>query len=293
MRTRVYIVIISLVLLAFAGCKEDNPGVILTKPPVEFKDTFYMASLPDTPQSKNALVEDFTGVRCSNCPKGHHAIEQMRSKYPGRVMAFSIHGKNEFFQFTTPYTGYEDFRVEYTAQIYNILGGVPSGLPFGAIDRVDKSSTADNWESFVVDRMSKKTPVNLYIEKEYEESSRLLKVKLKAVFTDTMSTRPYFSVGITESGMISLQKDEELANDPIKKGFDTAYVHNNVLRFMPAFKEELLPPASVIPLPEKNRVVEKTFSTTLDPKWKPENCRIVFLVHRDVEILQVIEQKVK
>ena len=287
MRPTKYIALLSLVLF-FAACKEDNPGIILEKPLVNFSDTTYLAT-PETPQTKSVLIEDFTGVRCANCPKGHIAIEKIRTKFPNRVSAMSIHGQ-DFFQFTTPYSGYEDFRGPYGEQIFNIIGK-PGGLPFGAIDRVFKSSTADNWETLVSDRFTASGKVNLYIERQYDDATRKLSVKVKAAFTDSLGTPPFFSVGITESGIVSLQKDEEIANDPVKQGLDTNYVHNHLLRTMPAFKQNLLPQG--ITLPEAGRVVEKTFSVVLPKEWNAEKCDIIFYVHRDLEILNVVEASVK
>ena len=48
---------------------------------------------------KNILIEDFTGQRCVNCPKGSQAIEQLQeSDFGSRIVAVGIHsgpfGKN-------------------------------------------------------------------------------------------------------------------------------------------------------------------------------------------------------
>lgn len=275
-------------VLAFAACKEDNPGIILEAPAVTFSDSTYLTTQPETPQQKSTLIEDFTGVRCKNCPKGHRAIEVLRKKHPGRVSAFGIHGLNEFNNFTTPFAGEEDLRIKDVAtQLFNIVGK-PSGLPFGTTDRIFKSSTAGVWETFVTTQIAKTTPVNLYIEHQYDDGSRELKVKVKAVFTDSLGTTPFFSIGITEDNIISPQQDEEST----KPGnIEPEYVHDHVLRSMPSFKQNLLPTG--IALPERNRVVEKSFSLTLDSGWKAENCHIVFLVHRDTEVLHVVEKAIK
>jgi hypothetical protein len=273
-------------ILAFTACKEENPGVILEKPPVNFTDSTYIAAQPETPQQKGVLVEDFTGMRCKNCPKGHRAIEALRKKFPGRVSALGIHSF-EYQGFTTPLNGGEDMRVKYGAQILDIVGR-PTGLPYGTVDRVLKSGNSGVWETFTTDRLNKTTPVNLYIEHEYDEGSRNLKVKVRAVFTDSLGTTPFFSVAIAESGIISPQQD--LASTK-PDNIEPEYVHDHVLREMPAFKQTLLPQG--INLPVANRVVEKSFTLELKPEWKAENCEIVFFVHREEEVLHVIETKVK
>lgn len=273
-------------VLAFAACKEDNPGIILEKPSVNFTDSTYITTQPETPQQKGVLVEDFTGMRCKNCPKGHRAIEALRKKFPGRVSTLGIHS-TEYMGFTTPLTGGEDMRVKYGTQILDIVGR-PTGLPYGTVDRVLKSGNSGLWETFTSDRLNNNTPVNLYIEHQYDDASRELKVKVRAVFTDSLGTTPFFSVAIAESGIIAPQQD--LASTK-PDNIEPEYVHDHILREMPAFNQTLLPQG--INLPEANRVVEKSFSITLDSKWKPENCEIIFFIHRDKEVLHVVETKVK
>lgn len=274
------------ILLAFTACKEENPGVILEAPAVNFTDSTYITTQPETPQNKGTLIEDFTGVRCKNCPKGHRAITSLRNKFPGQVSALGIHS-NEYQGFTTPFAGEEDLRTKYGAQILDIVGR-PTGLPYGTVDRILKSSTAGVWESFVTQRLAEKTPVNLYIEHQYDDASRELKVKVKAVFTDSLGTPPFFSIAIAESKIISPQQDEEST----KPGnIEPEYVHDHVLRDMPAFKQNLMPQG--VGLPQVNRVVEKSFVLTLDNGWKAENCEIIFFVHREEEVLHVVETKLK
>lgn len=273
-------------LVVFAACKEDNPGIILEAPVVNFTDSTYIASTAETPQDKGVLIEDFTGVRCKNCPKGHVAIKNLRDKFPGKVSALGIHS-TEYIGFTTPLPQSEDLRVKYGTQILDIVGR-PTGLPYGTVDRILKSSTAGVWESFVVQRLAEPTPVNLYMDKQYDDNSRELKVKVKAVFTDSLGTTPFFSIAIAENKIIAPQQDEASTKPD---NIEPEYVHDHILREMPAFKQNLLPQG--VDLPEVNRVVEKSFTLILDDAWKPENCEIIFFVHRDTEVLHVIETTIK
>jgi hypothetical protein len=295
MKLPVYIYSVLVVVLVFSACKEENPGVIFTKPSVIFKDTTYVAANAETPQPKNALVEDFTGVRCTNCPTGHRAVEQMQKDYPNRIVALALHG-HDFPNFTSPIDSVNDIdmRVEYTGLILQIVGR-PLGLPFGTIDRVYKSPTAGSWGGFAATRIGQPTKVNLTVKTlDYDASTRQLNVTLSAVFVDSLAEKPFFSVGIYENGLIAPQKDQDLANDPVKHGVEPLYEHNHVLRYMPAFNETLLPDSSGINLPEKNRVVEKSFSIKMKDEWAVENCYLVFYVHRgaNIEVLQVIEKKI-
>jgi hypothetical protein len=288
---------LAVVVLAFFSCKEENPGIIFTKPTVIFSDTTYIAASTETPQPKNALVEDFTGVRCTNCPTGHRAIDQMQAENPHRIIALAMHGR-DFPNFTSPIDSINDIdmREDFAGIILNSIVGRPLGLPFGTIDRVYKSSTAGAWGGYATTRIGLTTKVNLSVKTlDYDPSTRELNVTVKAVFLDSLAESPLFTIGIYENGLIAPQKDQDLANDPIKHGVEPLYVHNHVLRDMPAFSQKLMPDSLGIDFPEKNRVVEKSFSIKLKEGkngWAPENCYLVFYVHRSLEVLQVIEKKI-
>ena len=64
--------------------------------------------------------------------------------------------------------------------------------------------------------------------------------------------------------------------------------------FTPASGTEIL---STIATKEPGRVYEGSFKYTIDPAWKPENCRIVVWIHNNdantKEVLQAEEVDVK
>lgn len=44
-----------------------------------------------TPQNRNVVIEEFTGINCQNCPDGHRVANSLMATYPGRVWAVNIH----------------------------------------------------------------------------------------------------------------------------------------------------------------------------------------------------------
>ncbi len=42
-------------------------------------------------QPRNAVLEEFTGVNCVNCPDGHLRANQLYAAFPGRVVLINIH----------------------------------------------------------------------------------------------------------------------------------------------------------------------------------------------------------
>ena len=44
-----------------------------------------------TPENKNAIVEESTGIHCSYCPDGHAILNQIVEEYPEDVFVIKFH----------------------------------------------------------------------------------------------------------------------------------------------------------------------------------------------------------
>src|SRR5580704_2141320 len=76
------------------SCKEIGPDINLHGNANAVSDTSYIESPVATPEPKNTVIEDFTGVRCPNCPAGHVIIAGLKTQYPGRIVAVCLHPQN-------------------------------------------------------------------------------------------------------------------------------------------------------------------------------------------------------
>ena len=100
------ILLFSFLTLAISACTEIAPVV-------------------PTLGDRKVLVEEFTGVRCVNCPAGASELDNLRGIYGDRLVVVSIHTGD----FSTPYSDSKfDFRTpEGTALEKNL--GAPLGYP--------------------------------------------------------------------------------------------------------------------------------------------------------------------
>ena len=115
------------------GCKETCPAVDFSVPIASDTVTVPFDATLST-QERNVLLEDFTGVRCVNCPDGHLVAASIINTYsPGRVVVVAEH--DTLGLLTGPYPfGHYDFRTTEAKDIIALLGGI-SSKPIGAIDR--------------------------------------------------------------------------------------------------------------------------------------------------------------
>ncbi len=291
MKRILYVIVFGTILIALSGCEEIPPPIDFS----EGRDTTFVQSNIPSPQIKNVLIEDFTGVKCNACPNAHDAIKAIQLANPGRVVAISLHIFGTVLAF--PYTGipgYQDFRTNTGTDLYSTLntGSLP-GIPAGATDRtlfVGQSGLLNNnpssWSSFVGQQLVKSTPINIELDNQYDASTRELIMTAKAILTKGLpSDTIFFSVAITESEIVNPQKMPSLETD-------TFYIHNHVLR-------QMLTPDNGSQLQgnyEPGRVFQKGFTVQLPPLWNADKCKVIAFVHKSgniKEVWQVVEKAVK
>ena len=214
------------------------------------------------------LLEEFTGVGCTNCPKGSREIENLLTQFPNNLIAVSIHAG--FFADTNIFNfGKYDFRTEEGQFLFGYLG--PNlGYPAGVVDRTpvngDMQIGRNQWASAITNDIQDQPAVELSIEKSFNASTRELVVTINGIGKENVTGEIRLSVMLTESGIVDAQDDIEA--DP---HIVLDYVHNHVLR-------DMFTPADGAPLFE-NLILGQTFSQTyslvLNDACIPENMEIV------------------
>ncbi len=294
-----YMLFLLIILHLFSSCEENPPFVInmtdttdttdtSTNGQVQliYKDTVFTDALPTT-QTQNILLEEFTGVRCVNCPDGHEISNQILEDHPNRVFAAVIHAGF----LADPYSNSsEDFVTAETSALYNFLG--VEAVPAAAINRVLYSGLSSvalinksQWAGKVNIELQRTTPVNVYAYHQFNQSTGQLTVYVQLRYLQDLSEAQNVSVYLTENNIIDPQAYiDDSGHDAIQDD----YTHKHVLR-------DMLTPTSGQPLGESavaGKVIVRSFSTTVNSAWKPADCRIIAFVNNasnNKEILQVAE----
>ncbi len=272
----------TLLAVGLASCEEEPLPIIMEREDAPLKDTSWVLSTPSAPENKVVLLEDFTGVRCPNCPTGHQAVKDILTNNPGRVVAVAIHPGREIIQ-AFPFPDEPDFNTIFGKQIKDLVGNI-TGLPVATADRVERQGSPGSWVNIVNTRKALNTPVNLELSVlSYDDATHELIYQVKVECTEAMGGDLLFSTMITEDGIISKQEYAGGVYDP--------YTHNHILRTMPQFGSQLNPAGT--PSLDAGRVFVKEFKVILNADWKAENCNLVAFAHRQLEVLQAKEVKIK
>jgi len=131
--------------------------------------------VPTTPQNRNVLIEEYTGVNCQYCPLGHKATDFTLNSFPGRSFAINIHQG--------------PFATQYTTQWGNALAAQASvaGYPSATMNRHAFNGGdihIDPGQAFpcASEIISQESPVNVAATLDIDPASRLMIVKVEVYY---------------------------------------------------------------------------------------------------------------
>jgi hypothetical protein len=263
------------IALAFWGCEEA---------PLNIPDLKVGA--------RRVLIEELTGVKCTNCPDGARLLENLQTTYgKENLIVISIHAVPDF---SVPFTGATaslyDFRTEDGTTMYNFISPY-EGVPCASISRILPPNATSRfitppgeWPSLINAEFKKDYSLGLFVQTEYVKQTRQLDINVNIAPEKTLDGNHRLTVVITQDSIVDLQDDN---------GVIANYTHRHVLR-------------DVISQPTGDDITEgltggalikKNYSIVLPEEWEAKHCSVVAYVHHtgtpDMEVLQVAESHVK
>ncbi len=260
----------ALILLAQNSCTEIGPAIQLADE-VRLLDTTYLDMNIPEPDYKKVLLEEFTGVNCNNCPKGHEAVHDIEAAMGDTLVAVSIQNDNPLAK---PFEGYPDFRTEEGIQLSQALGG-SFAIPCASIDRVLFPGqnqvvlySKNSWKTFAQKEAKRSVPCNVNIETQYNEISRKSVIHVEVHFLEDVDTSCNLSIMVIEDHIISPQRMPD-------NSVDSNYDHRNTLRDMltPTFG------SIVNNTTERGRVVVREYEYDVPEDFQADELKIVAFVH--------------
>jgi hypothetical protein len=229
----------------------------------------------DTSSSDSAvhrvLLEEFTGVKCNNCPAANKEAKRLKNVYGDRLILLGIHAGS--FANTDPEHP-RAFRTSEGTELFNDFGLF--GVPIAAIDRRDFDPSAGtigkgvgSWPTEVQKAMQTPALAQLTLNEEGFNNARKLSVSgTVEILGNLPSNDLYLSLYLAENGIISPQT---LAD----KSVDPDYEHNHVFRG--AFNSTYGSPLDL-----SQDTIPFQYSMTLDSAIVKENCEVIaFIYNRD------------
>ncbi len=279
MKTIAHFFLCLTILLCFS-CKEQEVQIPIVDPPGS---------------DRVILLEDLTGVKCSNCPIASTIAKDIMLSFPGKVVVIGIHGD----LLSEPTTGSKyDFRFDEARDLENYLKPW-FGKPAGAINRVQFEgepelaiSTPEIWSNLAQQELNKDHLMDLAGVVTFDETTREVTIEIGARAVRNLEGTYNISVMLTESHIVDAQDEKQSDGSVITL---QEYEHDHVLRMMlTAFDGD-----SFGVNPEQGVLVNKSFSGILpdeDGTWIAENMEAVVFVHRvdggSKEVIQAFQAHV-
>jgi len=277
MRNILYFIFIA--FLFTTACSENMPLIDClscdteTGPPVE-------------PEDRKVVIEEFTGVRCVNCPAGSAEIQNLLSVYGERLIAISIHAG--FYANPYPESQY-DFSTPEGDNLETFLG-IPIGYPTSVIDRKQFSGESDlqlegtsSWGGYIAQELDSDVKMTCGIENQWNANERKLSVSVTGGAIEAIDEEIRLTVFIVESGI----KDTQLT--PSGKVDD--YNHKHVLRkAITAYNGDVVVSSLAV-----GEFINEDFTYSFPAEWDEANCVVVAFFHNggsNKEILQADEKHV-
>ena len=299
----------SLTLFAFiailinTSCdKITYPNVIITELdtnyyPGNFIDYDFPTFEANTNTERNALIEDYTGHKCTFCPGAAEIAKGIEEANPGRAFTATIHcgpsssGITDFQ--STGFVDGVDFTYDFTnpqglemgSYFYGAAVGFNSN-PKGNVNRFQEESGAyfispSRWSSTTDSVFNTTLPINIQAKSNYFESTRAAYIHVESeLMTDL--TGKYNIVGyILQNEIIAPQKGVD--------GVDLNYKHHNV--HLGNFYDETWGRSIISESEPAGTKIQTNFSYKLPDGLSKEDIHfLIFVYNRETfEVMQVIK----
>jgi hypothetical protein len=280
--------------MVVSSCKKNDSSTTVN-PPTD-NNTFLA---PTVQLKKNAVLENFTGVRCQYGIEGLTIINTLETNFPGKIIVISLHTGT----YATPAATWPNFTntfgdsiaaqsqlTDYPAANLNrkIFGGWSMTAGGTAMGR-------GYWTNATTQVIAENAPVNIGAIATYNATTKILTVKVDLYYTADETAVNNINVAFLQNAIVGNQMNTD--------GTYSEYIHNNVLRYLLCGQSgDAVPAAST----KTGTKYSKTYTYTVPDDYNGAsippgggavyipNCDVVVFVGRGQgEILNGIKVKVK
>lgn len=197
--------------------------------------TTAFAQLPvsTTPQNKNVVLEEYTGIYCGYCPDGHSVANTIKANNPGRVVLINIHTGG----YANVAAGEPDLKNTIGAAIAGMPNMGITGYPAGDVNRTVLTGSVmaagrGSWSTMANTILSQSAYCNVAVEGTIDATTRVLTYTAQVYYTaNSPASTNSLTVMLLEDNVLGPQHNY---GNPLYNASnynaDGSYNHNHVLR---------------------------------------------------------------
>lgn len=188
-----------------------------------------------TPENKNVILEEFTGITCVWCPAGHLIGQNLHSQNPNDVFLINIHTGG----FANPQGPGTDFRVDPIGSNIASQSNL-SGYPAGTVNRHQFSMSQGggtamgrtDWTTAANQMLNVPSPVNVGMQANMDMATNTLTVDVEVYYTAAQTvTSNMLNVAVVQHNVEGPQTGGS-SNNPGGMLPNGNYNHQHMLRHM-------------------------------------------------------------
>ena len=143
-----------------------------------------------TPENKNVILEEFTGISCGYCPDGHRIGQDLHNANPNDVFLINIHTGS----YATPQGPGTDFNTSFGAALDGQAD--VQGYPAGTINRhlfaglsqgAGTAMSRGDWTGAANTLLTEPSPVNIGMQASVDMATNTLTVDVEVYYTGTQT----------------------------------------------------------------------------------------------------------
>ena len=232
----------------------------------------------DNSSRRFIVLEEFTGHKCSSCPRGTREITRLKSIFGEQLIPVGIH--TGFFASPNPagssmYT--RDFRVPGGHGAAYVQAFKVSGNPRGIVNRVGIAKAETQWEADINAAKDLAPAASLSLRHYSDSINHVVRAQVEINWNTSSTNQYHLQLYVIEGKIIDWQLDG--ATDV--QNYEHKYVLRDVVNG--TFGKQLLPAVS-----GETEKIQYIFS--LDNEWEAKNSEVVaFIFNNDANAYEVIQ----
>jgi len=236
--------------------------------------------------NKHVLLDDYTGVRCVNCPDAGQLAIEIQERYDHKVVVLSVHAGD-----LATYPPFNLKTPEGDAW-WNHFGFQEN--PSGTVNRKMVNGGYDfkpaTWEDAIAEALQETAVVEMTSIIDFDEETRELEVNIFSKFLEEKVDTAYNVV-------VCVMEDSVVGTQVTHSGIVADFVHRHVFResINGAWGECLNGSEDQPMVIAPKEMIVKSYTTTLNEAYNADQCYIIAYVANagTKEVLQVVEKKIK
>jgi len=195
-----------------------------------------------TPENKNAILEEFTGIYCVYCPDGHLIANNLKYAYPNDLFLLNLHTGG----YANPgQSGDPDFRVLENDSIADLssLAGYPAGTvnryQFPMTQGGGTAMSRGDWADAVQDIITQPSYLNVGVLAEHDTLNDYINITAEVYYTDSLEidgfgfqSINYLNIVLTQDSVLGPQTGGSQYNPGaiVNGPWQPTYSHQHMVR---------------------------------------------------------------